>query len=115
METRKIIGNNIKNYRIKLGFSQDHIANYLGIDRTAISKYENGEREISLVNLNKLADLFGIELDYLLEPKTVDKTANLAFAFRKQGLEQQDIRSIAEFQKVVKNYMKILQIKDEKK
>lgn len=114
METARIIGNNIKDFRIRFGFSQDHIANYLGVDRTTISKYESGEREISLINLNRLADLFGIEIEYLLEPDVANKTANLAFAFRKQGIEEQDIKSIAEFQKVVKNYLKILKISDEK-
>lgn len=115
MEFGTIVGNNIKNYRQKFGYSQDHIAVYLGIDRTTLSKYESAEREISLFNLTRLADLFGIELDDLIEPDTAHKMANLAFAFRSEGFEEQDIKSIASFQKVVKNYIRIVRIANEKK
>lgn len=115
METGAIIGDNIKSYRLEFGYSQDFIANYLGVDRTTISKYETAEREISIVHLNGLADIFGIEIEDLIEPDASKKTANLAFAFRNEGIEEQDLKSIAAFQKVVKNYLKILQIEHEKK
>jgi transcriptional regulator with XRE-family HTH domain len=74
MTIGQIIGKNIIDYRTKLGYTQDHIANYLAADRTAISKYENDEREISIVSLNKLADLFGIELEDLIEENEDNKT-----------------------------------------
>lgn len=115
MEFGAIVGNNIRSYRLKFGYSQDHIAKYLEIDRTTLSKYESAEREISLPNLTKLSDLFGIEISDLIEKDTVNKEANLAFAFRSEGLEEQDIKSIASFQKVVKNYIRIVQISNEKK
>lgn len=115
MEIGAIIGRNIKNYRQKLGYNQDHIANYLGIDRTTLSKYESAEREITLLHLNKLADLFGVEVEDLVEPQAANKIANLAFAFRRQGLEEQDMQSIASFQKVVKNYLKMVEIDHETK
>ncbi len=115
MEFAAIVGNNIKSYRQKFGYSQDHIAKYLEIDRTTLSKYESAEREISLLNLTRLADLFGIEIDDLIEPDRLHKEANLAFAFRSEGLEEQDIKGIASFQKVVKNYIKIVRIANEKK
>ncbi|MEI7424372.1 MAG: helix-turn-helix transcriptional regulator [Prolixibacteraceae bacterium] len=115
MEFGAIVGNNIKSYRQKFGYSQDHIAKYLEIDRTTLSKYESAEREISLLNLTRLADLFGIEIGDLIEKDSVNKEANLAFAFRSEGMEEQDIKSIASFQKVVKNYIMIVQISNEKK
>jgi transcriptional regulator with XRE-family HTH domain len=115
MEIGEVIGQNIKNYRQKFGYNQDHIANYLGVDRTTLSKYESAEREISLLHLNKLADIFGIEVEDLIEPQAANKIANLAFAFRSEGIEEQDLKSIASFQKVVKNYLKMVQIDHETK
>ena len=115
MEIGAIIGQNIKNYRQKFGYNQDHIANYLGIDRTTLSKYESAEREISLLHLNKLSDIFGIEIEDLIEPQAANRVVSMAFAFRSQGLEEQDIKSIASFQKVVKNYLKMVQIDHETK
>jgi transcriptional regulator with XRE-family HTH domain len=110
MSLGQIIGGNIFDYRTKLGYTQDHIANFLGTDRTTISKYENDEREISIINLNKLTDLFGIELEDLIEVDTTKKTASLAFAFRSDGIVMEDMESIASFQKIVKNYLKMKDI-----
>lgn len=110
MELIDIIGKNLQDYREKNNYSQDQIAEYLGIDRSVISRYEKGEREISLVFLNKLCDLYGIELDDLLDPDAASKTANLAFAFRVNSKDKQDLASIAQFQKIIKNYLKMKKI-----
>jgi len=110
MELINIIGKNLQDYREKNHYNQDQIAEYLGIDRSVISRYEKGEREISLLFLNKLCDLYGIELEDLLEPDAASKTANLAFAFRIDSQNQQDLTSIAQFQKIVKNYLKMKKI-----
>jgi transcriptional regulator with XRE-family HTH domain len=110
MTIGEIIGKNLYEYRTKLGYTQDHIASFLGIERSLISKYENNEREISMIFLNKLSDLFGIELDDLIEENSVNKAANLAFAFRSEGIDETDMNSIAGFQKVVKNYLKMKDI-----
>lgn len=110
MEIMTVIGRNLKDYRLKMGYSQDQLAKYLGVDRSTISHYETAEREASLVHLSKLADLFGIELEDLSEPDAVNKAANLAFAFRRDGFDEQDLESIASFQKIVKNYVKMTEI-----
>lgn len=107
MEIGEIIGSNIASYRKKMGYTQDHIANFLGTDRSTVSKYESNEREISIVSLEKLANLFGIELEDLLEENSVHQSAGLAFAFRSDGIDQEDMVSIATFQKVVKNYLRM--------
>jgi transcriptional regulator with XRE-family HTH domain len=110
MELSKIIGQNLKEYRKNFRYTQDNLAKLLGVDRSTVSHYENAEREISIVHLNKIADLFGIELEDLLESDKRSTTANLAFAFRSQGTTDEDIASIAAFQKVVKNYIKMQKI-----
>lgn len=110
MELKEIIGNNLKDYRQSLGYTQDGLAKYLGVDRSLISHYENGTREISLVHLSKLGDLFGIETDDLLVDNCSEKNANLAFSFRSHGMAEEDLSSIAEFQKIVKNYIQIVKL-----
>jgi transcriptional regulator with XRE-family HTH domain len=46
--------------------TQDDVANFLGISRPAYGNYENGKREPDLETLNKLADYFGVSMDYLV-------------------------------------------------
>jgi len=113
MQTNKIIGNSLKAYRKKLELTQENVASVILVDRSAISLYENGEREISLVHLEKLADLFGIELEDLLEENPENAKINLSFAFRAEGFDEKDLISIAEFQKVVKYYLKMKRISNE--
>lgn len=110
MELSEIIGANLKSYRNNFGYSQEQLANLLVVDRSTISKYETGEREISIIHLNKLADLYGIELESFMEEDSSKHNVGLAFAFRKQGGENEDLESIACFQKVVKNYLKMEKI-----
>ena len=102
-------GKNIKMYREKLGYNQEEMSQFLGINRVSLSQYETGEREIPLEVLNKSANLFGIELIELLESNDDYNSANLAFAFRAKDLTIEDLNSIAQFQKVVRNYIKMAQ------
>jgi len=110
MKTPNPIGVNVNKYRIAQGYTQDHLANLLGVSREQISNYENGIRNIPVTSLNKLADLFGIELEELLEENSTIATTNLAFAFRSQSITDTDIKSIAEFKRIVFNYLKMKNI-----
>lgn len=46
--------------------NQTKVAEYLGMSQTGYSKYEIGERDIPTQILIKLADLYGVSVDYLL-------------------------------------------------
>jgi len=110
MAPSAIIGKNIKSYREKLHLSQEEIAEFLGVSRELISYYENGHREVQLEKLEKLADLFGIELINLLEEDLSIMEADLAFAFRSDSLVQRDLEHISNFHRIIKNYLKMKQI-----
>lgn len=107
MKTPHSPGTNIKMYREKLGYNQEEMAQFLGINRVSLSQYETGDRDIPLQILLNSANLFGIELIDLLESNPDKSAANIAFAFRAQNLSNEDLHSIAQFQKVVRNYMKM--------
>lgn len=106
------IGNNIRNFRISQGYRQDDLAEYLAVTRTMVSYYETGEREVPVASLNKLADLFGIDLEELLEDNSMVANANLAFAFRTETKVGTDTESIASFKRVVMNYLKMETLRD---
>ena len=73
MPKKKLIGNNIKDYRTKFKKTQEEIATFLEVTREEISYFENGQRVIPLDKLLKLSDFFGVELDEFMttEPKCV--------------------------------------------
>jgi len=107
MESKAVIGKNLKAYRKKLHYTQDAIANYLGVKREIISYYENGLRKIDLDKMEKLADLFNIELKELISEGSSIKELDLAFAFRSEGLVESDLIKLSEFQKIIKNFVKM--------
>lgn len=57
---------NIKRLREENNLSQKDIAEYLGITRQAVAAYECAKREPDYEVLKKLADYFGVSVDYLL-------------------------------------------------
>ncbi len=46
--------------------TQKDIANYLNMQLTVYQRYERGERELPLWAAIKLADFYGVSLDYLV-------------------------------------------------
>jgi len=107
MEPNAIIGRNVKAYREKLRYTQDAIANFLGVKRETISYYENGKREIDLIKLEKLANLFNVELQDLINEDPAVKELDFAIAFRTESLDESDLTQISEFQKIIKNFIKM--------
>jgi transcriptional regulator with XRE-family HTH domain len=103
---QKTIGKNIAIIRKFQGLTQDNLASFLCLSRVQISHYERGEREISVTELNKLSELFGVELSDLFEEDLEMQNLNLAFAFRSENIEA-DLEQIASFKKVVMNYLKM--------
>ncbi|GMQ30784.1 helix-turn-helix transcriptional regulator [Algoriphagus confluentis] len=115
MELQTILPQNLQAYRTRLGLTQDQVASYLDVDRSLIAHYEKGSREISYPHLKKLSHLFNVEVEDLLEDDAALREANFAFAFRSEGLDVTDLKSIAEFQRVVKNYIEMSKIQHEEK
>lgn len=97
----------IKGLRDKYGYTQDKVADFLKIKREMISFYETGEREVPLEVLEKLSDLFGVNLDVFFVDNVDEAVAEVVFAFRKNDFDNDDMESMAAFGKIVKNYLKI--------
>ena len=69
-ETDRSIGTNIATIRKELGFSQETLANELGISRRAIGSYECGERSIPVFLIPKLSNILHVSAIKLLNIKT---------------------------------------------
>ena len=61
----------IRDLREDRDLRQQQIANYLMCDQSLYSKYERGERDLPLEYASKLADLYGVSVDYLLHRTNV--------------------------------------------
>lgn len=101
------IGDNLKSLREANKFTQENVARYLGIGRSAYSMYESGDREMPLELMEKAAELFGCDLDVLFEEDAKAIESALTCAFRVDNLKPEDMEQIAHFKGIVKNYLKM--------
>lgn len=60
-------GQRIRELRQKTGLSQEKFALMIGMDRTYFSSVESGKKNISLLNIKKIADGLEITVDKLFE------------------------------------------------
>ena len=61
-----LIPNNIKFLRKKHGFTQETFATELGINRPSVGAYEEGRADPRLTTLSKMAELFSVSVDELI-------------------------------------------------
>ena len=57
----------LKAYRKKNGYTQDEIAEKLGVSRQAVAKWERGESVPDIESVVSLAGIFGVTVDVLVK------------------------------------------------
>lgn len=57
---------NLKYLRKEQGLTQTELASKLGVSRSTIGMYENGEREPDFETLGTIAEFFGVDMNFLL-------------------------------------------------
>lgn len=60
-------GETIRHIRKQHGYSQEYFAQLSELDRSYIGSVERGERNISLVNIEKIANALEVSLDLLFK------------------------------------------------
>ena len=63
----------IRNLREDRDLKQKELADYLMCDQSLYSKYERGERPLPLEYACRLADYYGVSVDYLLFRTNIKK------------------------------------------
>ncbi|MFD0792172.1 helix-turn-helix domain-containing protein [Mucilaginibacter litoreus] len=82
-KTNKSAGKNIRTLRHEHGWSQEDVANRLGISIPAFSKIETGVTDINLSRLEQIANIFEVSvvnllsLEYTEEPAVQDESFNI--------------------------------------
>ena len=67
MNIKEKVGKRIKYLRNQIGVSQEELADKAGIDRTYITSVECGKRNVSIVNIEKIANALDVTLSKLFE------------------------------------------------
>lgn len=84
--------------REKHNITQTELAKRMNLDKSSMSKIENGTRKVSSDELDKLANIFNVSTDYLLgRKKNEKKTADLAdneviFTYEGKRIPPEDLK-----------------------
>ena len=62
-----MIYENLRKIREEKGYTQNDVADILNIKRQQYQLYESGKREIPIIFVKKLATIYKVSVDYLLE------------------------------------------------
>jgi transcriptional regulator with XRE-family HTH domain len=97
---RQKLGARLREAREYLGLSQDEVAKYLNIPRTALSHIESGQRRIDALELKKAAQLYKRPVAYFTgesqsEAGMSEDVAHLARAAA--GLSEGDRKELSRF------------------
>lgn len=60
------IAERLQELRKKAGYSQEQVAEMLGLSRQAISKWESGQGKPEIDNIVKLTEIYHVSADYIL-------------------------------------------------
>ena len=60
------ISERLQELRKKEGYSQEQVAEMLGLSRQAISKWESGQGKPEIDNIIKLTEIYHVSADYIL-------------------------------------------------
>jgi transcriptional regulator with XRE-family HTH domain len=83
----------IQKQRKKRNLTQEHLASKLGISRPTYLQIERGERELSITEAKKLADVFDISLeDLLAEKESIAPSVTLAHEEKRTESRVPDMR-----------------------
>lgn len=108
-----MLSRNMKLLRTANDMTQEQVADFLGVGRSAYSNYEDGRREPSLEVLEKFASLMGCDLATLYEEDEEAVKSQLICAFRTDGMSKEDMEEIASFKRLVLSYLKMEQLLNE--
>lgn len=73
MDVRILLGERIKQLRMDKGMSQKDLAYEADLDRSYIASVENGQRNVSIVNIEKIATALGVSLRKLFQDGGFDQ------------------------------------------
>lgn len=92
--------NKIKELRVEKGFTQSQLAALLGVNQTAVGKYERGELEPNIHILIRLSQIFETTVDYIIG--NTDDFGNIFLKTEAPNLSQEEQEIITTFRALPK-------------
>ena len=69
MDIRRLVGDNVRAYRLRAGLSQEELAARMEVEQGYVSRLEAGSRNPTIVTISQAADALGVTPAALFEKK----------------------------------------------
>lgn len=102
------VGGKIKDLRNAAGFTQQQVADYLGVDQSQVSKMETDERSLSASMIEKLSDLFCCPVTSIVYDDAEKPSVGVVYRAEKSTIN--DLNALARFNRVVLNQMEMIKM-----
>lgn len=73
-EKLKYISNNIKSYRVKKGYTQEEVANKMGVSRNTYCDYEVNLQRVRVETLQQIAEILDCKVSDFFKENNVTKS-----------------------------------------
>lgn len=101
--------NNIKKLRQEKGYSMEQLARKCGIVKSNISQYETGKRIPSNATQEALADIFNVDIDYLMGRTTTKRRIDIEGAIN-EAISSEEIIIIQAYRKADDHTKKVVNV-----
>jgi len=89
-----ILAEKITQNRKKNGWSQEELADRLGVSRQSVSKWESAQSMPDMKKILQLSEVFDVSTDYLLKDE-IDEDVPAEIVPVERGLEEEEVRSVS--------------------
>lgn len=108
----KFVGTRIRLRRTLLGYSQEKLADALGITFQQVQKYENATNRVSASKLYDISEVIGVPVSYFYEGLNVNEneasvSLEMVAETKKLGLETSKVMESKETLKLIRYYYSI--------
>lgn len=101
-----ILADKIMELRKKSGWSQEELADKLGVSRQAVSKWEGASSIPDLERIIAMSRLFGVSTDYLLKEELEEETPHTADEQEERSLRRVSMEEASEYLRLVRENAK---------
>lgn len=92
------LGLRLRSARESRKITQQGAGSAVGLQRSAISLMESGQRQVSTLELTRLAELYGRPVEWFVNPTTAAEEDSVVALFRtEQGLQDEEMRRQADY------------------
>ncbi|TWT25161.1 helix-turn-helix domain-containing protein [Planomicrobium sp. CPCC 101110] len=101
MEILRDFGKRVKELRLKAGITQESLAIRAELDRSYVGAIERGVKNLSLLNIEKLANALDVDLPYLFEHESFAPRSSILRKELKKPLENRFLCNIDKDEQVI--------------